>query len=306
MGKKFLMFAFATVIVLAGLAAALLKAPADEIDIPAGGIKDHGSNSAIPADSENDMTEGSMEERKNSGAEPQAVTGDAHADAGNGEEDMNKDTTKDTTKDKNKGTDNTSDDSCNTPRKLTEISFGGDIDVIFRPDLPRQHRDNDGDGIFIIVEPKESIQIDPESAEQLRKGAEDAKKLLTGLFRTTLDVEQSEDGLVLDFSLENISGTDLEYYSGSSQKYDYIIYNSKNDEVFRWSNKMCFLTVITETRHRKGDTLSFREVWDYTCNDGNRVPPGEYWVLVRMIAKMHGGSSVDPDELTAKSYFTVD
>ena len=77
---------------------------------------------------------------------------------------------------------------------------------------------------------------------------------MTGLFRTTLEVDQTEDGLVLDFSLENISGTDLEYYSGSSQKYDYIVYNSKNDEVYRWSNNMCFLSVIKETLH-KGENL---------------------------------------------------
>ena len=70
--------------------------------------------------------------------------------------------------------------------------------------------------------------------------------------------------------------------------------------------QMCFPDGHNGNASQEGDTLSFREVWDYTCNDGNRVPPGEYWVLVRMIAKMHGGSSVDPDELTAKSYFTVD
>jgi hypothetical protein len=69
---------------------------------------------------------------------------------------------------------------------------------------------------------------------------------------------------------------------------------------------MCFLSVIKETLHKKGEKLTFREIWDYTDNDGNRVPPGEYWVTVRMIAKMHGGKAADPDELTAKRYFSVD
>ena len=187
-----------------------------------------------------------------------------------------------------------------------DVIAGGGIEIIFWPDPPQLQSDDDNDGITIIIEPKETIEVDPALAEKSGKDKEGAEKPLTGLFRTTLEVDQTEDGLVLDFSLENISGTDLEYYSGSSQKYDYIVYNSKNDEVYRWSNNMCFLSVIKETLHKKGEKLTFREIWDYTDNDGNRVPPGEYWVTVRMIAKMHGGKAADPDELTAKRYFSVD
>lgn len=194
----------------------------------------------------------------------------------------------------------------NTEENIVTTGTGDDITVIFRPDLPKPRGDMDSQGTTFIIKPKEVIKLDPSLADKLRKHGEEKEKEASGLFRTMLAVEQTEEGLVLKFSLENISETDLEYYSGSSQKYDYSIYDSNGNEVYRWSNDKDFLAVITEMLIRKGEKASFREIWDYTGNDGKRVPHGEYSVVVRMIAKLNDGRKTDPGELTAKAYFTVD
>ncbi len=194
----------------------------------------------------------------------------------------------------------------NTDDQMQEDDLAEVVDIIFSDNPPVLRNIEQEKGISIFVRPSETIKVDPELAEKLRKDAETTKQPLTGLFRTTLDILPNDEELKLDFSIENISGEDQEYYSGSSQKYDYFVCDNQGKEIYRWSDKMCFATVITETLHKKGETISFSQTWDYKDNAGSRAPSGEYSVTVRIIARRDDGRLIDQDELTAKEYFIVE
>lgn len=192
----------------------------------------------------------------------------------------------------------------NEPEQTIEMTGAEKVSVILGDKPPVLQSDQSE--IHIITKPSKIIKIDPEWAEKLRKGGEEKKQPLKGIFKTVLAAAQTEEALELNFSIENISGEDQYYYSGSSQRYDFSVYDSQGNEVYRWSNNMCFLTVITETIHKKGETISFSETWDYSDNKGIRVPPGEYSIVVRIIARRDDGRAIDPDELTATEYFIID
>lgn len=89
----------------------------------------------------------------------------------------------------------------------------------------------------------ESAQTKKGSSESLNlivpKEAE-AKKPVTGLLKTTLDITPENDALKLDFSLQNIAEQDLSLSFSSSQKFDILITNQNGEEVYRWSHDKAF------------------------------------------------------------------
>ncbi len=69
--------------------------------------------------------------------------------------------------------------------------------------------------------------------------------------------------------------------------------------MYRWSHGYGFLTWIVDIKLKKGENLSFSEVWDYTDNEGFKVPPGKYTITVKFPAKFEKRKLINPDELTA-------
>ncbi len=142
-------------------------------------------------------------------------------------------------------------------------------------------------------------KTDPEFMERTKQIKEESQKSVTGVFDTEMDIKQEDSGVKLDFSLHNISDKDLALYFRSSQKFDIFITDSNGDEVYRWSHGKGFLMSIIEIELKKYEKLSFSEVWGYTDNNGNRVPPGKYSITVKLLPKLKNGKNISPDELMA-------
>ena len=150
----------------------------------------------------------------------------------------------------------------------------------------------------IIIKPSQIIKASPELIEQIGQ-QEGAKDPITGLFDTTLDIVQENDSAKFDFSLHNISEEDLKFYFSSGQKFDIFVSDHNGEEVYRWSHDKDFIMAIIPIELKKGEKLSFAQTWDYTDNDGSRVPPSKYTVTVKILAKFENGKKTSPDELTA-------
>jgi hypothetical protein len=150
----------------------------------------------------------------------------------------------------------------------------------------------------IIVKPSQTINAGLKLIEQAGQGNEDFKKPSTGLFDTTLDIVQEDDLVKLNFFLHNISEQDLKIYFGSGQKYDIYIFNQNGEEVYRWSHDKDFISAIIDMDFKKGEKLSFSEVWDYVDSDGSKVLPGRYTIKVKMLARLENIKSINTDELT--------
>ena len=145
------------------------------------------------------------------------------------------------------------------------------------------------------------VKIDP---EVLRK-AQERKKPLQGLFRTTLESVKTDGKIEFRIALRNISGHELNVRYGSGQRYDIWVYNEKNEEVYQWSYNKAFTMALIETAIKKDGQFTFSEEWLLDDAEGNRVPPGQYTVKVKVLIGLQSGS-VRPDELTAESAIIIE
>ncbi|MDD4494656.1 MAG: BsuPI-related putative proteinase inhibitor [Eubacteriales bacterium] len=170
------------------------------------------------------------------------------------------------------------------PQKENQIKFETDVK-------------NEED--VIVVKPVQTIKAAPEFMEWAIKEKEESQKLVTGLFETILDITHGDDSVKLDLSLKNISEEDLKFYFSSGQRFDIFITGHEGEEVYRWSHDKCFTMAIIDIDLKKGEKLSFLEVWDYLDNEGNRVQSGKYSITVKLLAKLKNGKTISPDELTA-------
>lgn len=106
------------------------------------------------------------------------------------------------------------------------------------------------------------------------------------LFSTDLQLTKSDGILQLNFRLDNTSGEPLTFTFGSSQQYDFTIYNEQNKKVYQWSEGKAFLTVIQEVTLDPGDSLTYNPTWDFTDKTGTRLPDGKYRVEFVVTAKI--------------------
>ncbi|WP_176220667.1 BsuPI-related putative proteinase inhibitor [Cohnella massiliensis] len=144
------------------------------------------------------------------------------------------------------------------------------------------------------------IRLDP----QLEKELLEKKQPMQGLFETTMDTVKADGKIDIHFSLKNISGKDLKIVHGSGQRYDFWVYNEKDEEVYRWSYNKAFTAALIERELKKSEKLEFDEVWHLKDNEGEPVPPGKYTVVVMVMIGLESGT-ISQDELITKSIIEV-
>ncbi|MCX7968131.1 MAG: carboxypeptidase regulatory-like domain-containing protein [Armatimonadetes bacterium] len=60
---------------------------------------------------------------------------------------------------------------------------------------------------------------------------------------------------------------------------DFAVMNENGEEVWRWSHGKVFPAVLELVTLRPGEERRYRERWDQRDNEGNLVPPGDYFVV---------------------------
>ncbi|PZE22306.1 BsuPI-related putative proteinase inhibitor [Paenibacillus xerothermodurans] len=129
-------------------------------------------------------------------------------------------------------------------------------------------------------------------------------QMASGLFKTALVVAQEDGRMKLNFSVHNTSGKDLSISHGSGQHYDIVVYDSLDQEVYRWSVNKAFTQALIVRTLQKDDQLSFNEVWDLLDSEGKRAPPGDYKVQVHVMIGLKN-AEISPDELTDTVNVTI-
>ncbi|EPY13308.1 BsuPI-related putative proteinase inhibitor [Paenibacillus alvei] len=100
--------------------------------------------------------------------------------------------------------------------------------------------------------------------------------------QTTLSTEKKKDRLLIHMKLRNTSGKDITL-SYSSHKYEIIVNNENNEEVFNWSDNKAFTQELTIHDLKKDGELSFTAEWNLKDKAKKKVPKGRYTVQVKML-----------------------
>ncbi|WP_239616007.1 BsuPI-related putative proteinase inhibitor [Cohnella mopanensis] len=152
------------------------------------------------------------------------------------------------------------------------------------------------------VTPKSEASLDPTMLERLKEKKKESMEPIKGIVDTLMDTVVEDGKLNLNFAVHNISGDNVELSFGAGQQYDYVVYNSRNEEVYKWSNDKAFTLALVELDLKKGDSLSYAESWDLKDNDGNPVSKGAYtikvWITAHVAMK---DAKVFPEGMSAES-----
>lgn len=165
----------------------------------------------------------------------------------------------------------------------------------------------------IVIDEEQKIWIEPEiielTPELMKKWGleEEAKEAIQGLFKTTMELEEKEDEVLLNFSFENLSKEEQALYFNSGQKFDIFIHNKAGDEVYHYSEHYGFTQALIDVTLQPEEVLDFSYPWNYQDDEGNPVPAGEYTITVWVtINGKH--SRIHPQDKTAKKtyYYQLD
>lgn len=143
-------------------------------------------------------------------------------------------------------------------------------------------------------------QKEAESPPLLRK---QQPVYVEGLLQTKLQTKTARDSVKLLFSLNNISDRELKLTFGSGMRYDYSVYDSRNEEIYRWSIDKSFTQALIEMKLKSSESIEFEEEWNWTDNQGDPVPDGTYTLRLNIIAgvELPDGQSPDPAQLSAEA-----
>lgn len=119
--------------------------------------------------------------------------------------------------------------------------------------------------------------------EQVKQEFNNNNKKEINLDNVELKLEEINDQGVkkIDFSIKNISDEVITLSFGTSQRYDFEIYNQANEKVYHYSEGKNFLQVIENTLLETGSTINY----ELTIPS---LEAGEYTLIARLAAKDYG------------------
>ncbi|MGQ9523671.1 MAG: BsuPI-related putative proteinase inhibitor [Armatimonadota bacterium] len=104
-------------------------------------------------------------------------------------------------------------------------------------------------------------------------------KARPAVLRVDLTTDKSAYSLgepvMVTLTISNLGGTPAELTFPTGQKYEFTA-SRAGREVWRWSAGRVFTQAVQRMSVRPGEEISFRERWNQTDSDGDRVPPGRY------------------------------
>ncbi len=154
-----------------------------------------------------------------------------------------------------------------------------------------------------IITGSESVRASKQRETRLPLPAKKRPDYVKGLLRTSLETRTAGDGVKLVFSLTNVSDRELKLTFGSGMRYDFAVYDDRNEEIYRWSNDKIFTQALIETKLKQAESMEFEEEWNRIDNHGERVPDGAYAVRLVFHAgiELPDGQLADPEQLTAEA-----
>ncbi|MCH1625844.1 BsuPI-related putative proteinase inhibitor [Ferdinandcohnia quinoae] len=123
---------------------------------------------------------------------------------------------------------------------------------------------------------------------------------------TNVEIEPNESEANIIITLKNTSENSVNIIFPSGQKFDFVITNEAGHEVYSYSIDKSFVQVLEEIELKAGTEESWVEKWDYTTNDGERLPAGEYKISAKVTASQVNEQKVASNDLqSSNATFTI-
>ncbi|MEK5443781.1 BsuPI-related putative proteinase inhibitor [Fredinandcohnia sp. FSL W7-1320] len=123
--------------------------------------------------------------------------------------------------------------------------------------------------------------------------------------QTDLLIKTGENEATFTIKIKNTSDNSVKLTIPSGQKYEIIVKDADDKEVYRYSIDKMFIQSIEEMELKPGQEKVWEEPWDYTSNDGTRLAPGEYKAHIFLTASEVNGQKIESNSLQADESFTI-
>ncbi len=78
--------------------------------------------------------------------------------------------------------------------------------------------------------------------------------------------------------VENKGSQPISLTFPTGQRYDFVVTTPDRRILWVWSHDKAFTLIFGSLTLSPGQKIEFEEEWDQRDNDGNPLPPGDYWV----------------------------
>jgi hypothetical protein len=194
---------------------------------------------------------------------------------------------------------------CSNGSRVTEGGSDTPVAVNKSNQPPALHMEtniSEGGGNKEPIRHKEQARLDPALRKQLKEEKDKQNGPVKGLLDTVMETAMEGGELLLAFSLRNKSEQDLTIEFGSGQQYDFVVYNDREEEIYRWSDSYSFTAALVEKEIKKGGRFDYAEKWDLKDREGNPIPDGVYTIKVSIMAHaVNVEGRVNPEELLTES-----
>ncbi|MFT4417132.1 BsuPI-related putative proteinase inhibitor [Fredinandcohnia humi] len=170
-------------------------------------------------------------------------------------------------------------------------------------------------GIFVVTgcgTTEESLPVNAggdkvENEEKPATENEDtgAEENVLEKFGTNVSVDAGKNEATFTVSLKNTSDKSVKITFTSGQRYELAVFDANQKEVYRYSIDKLFVQSLEEIELRAGEEKSWPEVWNYTSNDGTRLPAGEYKVVATIVASQANNQKINDNDLQNEASFTI-
>jgi hypothetical protein len=92
--------------------------------------------------------------------------------------------------------------------------------------------------------------------------------------------------VALTFRITNVGNTDVKFEFATTQQYDLIIMRGTT-QIARWSVGQTFPQVDLDLVLAAGKSLTYNTLWLQSDQQNQPVPPGQYEITARFLAKAH-------------------
>ncbi|MEH7386691.1 BsuPI-related putative proteinase inhibitor [Bacillus sp. JJ1521] len=148
---------------------------------------------------------------------------------------------------------------------------------------------------------KVETETPPEQESEEPGGDENVVEKL----QTNLSIKTGENEAIFTISLKNTSDDSVKVTIPGGQKYEIVVTDVNEKEVYRYSIDKMFIMSIEYMELKPGEEKVWEEPWDYTSNDGTRLSPGEYNATIFSTAFEVNGQEIKENSLQAEKSFTI-
>lgn len=134
---------------------------------------------------------------------------------------------------------------------------------------------------------------------------QDIPPIAAGRYETKGNYEIKDGKVIFNFELMSHYTEAQEIMFGSGQQFELTITNEDGEEVYRFSDNKFFTMALIYKTLNPGESLKWKDEWDMTNKDGERLTDGNYKAQIKVFAITEEDEKIPDEQITTVIEITL-